>query len=94
MATRLDSGQQDVTDTATALIPNRSEANTDFQGGFRLKNLIGSAAPIYYGRAGVTPQTGDELGVGESQGFASHNIAAVFVVSAAASGSRVSWSGE
>lgn len=61
--TVFSTGQQDVTATAAKL---NAGTPTSFSNGLRLKCLATSTAPLFYGNAGVTTSTGDEIAPGES----------------------------
>lgn len=91
----LKTGQMAVTNAAAALptvLPAESSTATTFGMSFRirLKALKANAASVFYGPAGVTTATGDELAPGESATFDINDLALVFVIAAAGGGS-VSW---
>jgi len=79
----LMTGQQAVTTAAAPLAAAPA-------GTFRLKALKANAASVFYGPAGVSITTGDELAPGESVILDIANADMVYVIAAAAGGS-VSW---
>jgi hypothetical protein len=94
----LFTGRQAVTTSAVAL-PSVLVSQISPPGGFEqqgqgfqitLHALHANSASIFYGPAGVTDTTGQELAPGDTHQFLLYDLAGIFVI-AAAGGSTVLW---
>ncbi len=88
LSASLVTGQKDVTNVAAQL----TAAPTAFSQGFRLANLSTSISPIFFGPAGVTAATGDEIPVGQSVVLPVADASTIYVITAAST-ARASFSG-
>ena len=81
--TSIVTGQQAVTATA-AVLPTQAAKNVC------IKTLIAGTQAVYYGPAGVTISTGQELSAGDASCMALDNVNRIFVI-AGGTGSTVAW---
>jgi hypothetical protein len=92
-APMLRTGQQAVTNAAVALPSLIGSAGETLAEGLQitLRNLKASTASLFYGPAGVTTATGNELAPGEAITFILNDLALIFVIAAASSTATASW---
>lgn len=85
----LYTGQATV-NTTQVQVSGTSHALTN---GIVIKAPSTNSAPIYVGLTGVTTTTGDVLEAGESRGYALNNTNLLYIISAASTTDKVTWSG-